>query len=106
MKAKFEYTGIRVTDVQKSVDFYTKVLGMNILGRQKMEQTKGETVGLSSQDGGFVLELNHYDEGSPYNTDYTVGEGLDHLGFKVDDLDAALKEQNRRIKNEYKRMIG
>jgi lactoylglutathione lyase len=92
MKAKFEYTGIRVTDVQKSVDFYTKVLGMKILGRQKMEQTKGETVGLSSQDGSFVLELNHYDEGSPYNTEYAVGEGLDHLGFKVDDLDTALKE--------------
>ncbi|MBS7633654.1 VOC family protein [Candidatus Bathyarchaeota archaeon] len=92
MKAKFQYVGIRVTNLQKSIEFYTKILGMKIVGQGKIDQTKGETVGLQSEDGGFVLELNHYEEDSPYNTKYLVGEGLDHLAFKVENLDRALAE--------------
>ena len=92
MKSKFTYVGIRVIDLQKSIDFYTKLLGMKVVGRGKVEQTKGETVALVSQKGGSVLELNYYEKGSPHYTKYEVGEGLDHLAFGVDDLDKALKE--------------
>jgi len=92
MKSKFTYVGIRVTNLQKSIDFYTKLLGMKVTGRGRNEQTKGETVGLQSEKDGFLLELNHYEKDSPYNTKYTAGEGLDHLAFKVDDLDKALEE--------------
>ena len=92
MKSKFTYVGIRVTNLQRSIDFYTRVLGMKVTGRGKVDQTKGETVGLQSEKDGFLLELNYYEENSPYNTRYTVGEGLDHLAFKVDDLDKALEE--------------
>jgi lactoylglutathione lyase len=92
MKSKFTYVGIRVKDLERSIDFYTKLLGMKVVGRGKVEQTKGETVGLVSEDGGFILELNYYEKDSPYNTEYVVGEGLDHLAFKVEDLDKALEE--------------
>ena len=95
MKSKFTYVGIRVTDLQRSIDFYTKILGMKVTGRGKIEQTKGETVGLQSEKDGFILELNYYEVGSPYNTKYSVGEGLDHLAFKVDDLDGALREAKK-----------
>lgn len=92
MKSKFMYIGIRVTNLERSIDFYTKILGMRVTGRSKIEQTKGETVGLQTEEGGFVLELNYYENDSPYNTKYVVGEGLDHLAFKVDDLDKSLDE--------------
>jgi len=92
MKSKFTYVGIRVVDLQESMDFYTKLLGMKVAGRGKVEQTRGETVALASQEGDFILELNYYEKGSPYCTKYEVGEGLDHLAFGVDDLDKALKE--------------
>ncbi len=95
MKSKFTYVGIRVTNLQKSIDFYTKILGMTVTGRGKNEQAKGETVGLQSEKNGFILELNYYEQDSPYNTKYTAGEGLDHLAFKVDDLDKALEEARR-----------
>ena len=95
MTTRFTYVGIRVTDLQKSIDFYTKILGMKVSGRGKIEQTKGETVGLQSEKDGFVLELNYYEKDSPYNTKYSVGEGLDHLAFKVDNLDKALKEAKK-----------
>jgi len=95
MKSKFAYAGIRVRNLQKSIDFYTKLLGMSIAGRSKIEITKGETVTLQSEKGGFMLELNYYEKDSPYNTRYTVGEGLDHLAFAVGDLDKALEEARK-----------
>jgi lactoylglutathione lyase len=96
MKTKFYYVGIRVTNVQKSIDFYTKLLGMKVINRGKIEQTKGETIAMQNEEGGFVLELNYYEKDSPFNTKYTVGEGLDHLAFKVEDLDKALEEARKQ----------
>ncbi len=90
MKTKFVAVGIRVKEMQESVDFYVKLLGMKVVGKGKVGQTKGEWVELSSEDDGFTLELNYYGKGSPYCVDYLVGEGLDHLTFKVGNLDEAL----------------
>jgi len=95
MKSKLMYVGIRVTNLDRSIDFYTKVLGMKVTGRSKIEETGGETVGLQTEKDGFLLELNYYEKDSPYNTKYLAGEGLDHLAFKVDDLDKALKEARK-----------
>ncbi len=92
MKAKLRYIGIRVKDLQESIDFYTELLDMKIKSRTRVEQSKGETVNLVTEDGGFILELNYYGKDSPYYTEYLVGEGLDHLAFKVDNLDKALEE--------------
>jgi lactoylglutathione lyase len=89
------YAGIRVTNLQRSIDFYTKVLGMKIKGRSKIDQTKGETVGLESEKDDFTLELNYYEKDSPFNTKYVVGEGLDHLAFNVDNLEKALEEAKK-----------
>jgi lactoylglutathione lyase len=95
MKSKFTYVGIRVTNLQKSIDFYTKILGMKLKGCSKLALTKGENASLESEDGGFTLELNYYEKGSPYNTKYITGEGLDHLAFKVDNLEKALAEAQK-----------
>ncbi len=92
VKTKFTYVGIRVKDLQKSIDFYTKLLGMKVKSRTKIELTKGEVVNLESEEDSFVLELNYYEKNSPYHTEYVVGEGLDHLAFKVSDLGNALDE--------------
>jgi len=56
-------------------------------------------------EGGFTLELNYYDKNSPYYTEYTVGEGLDHLAFGVDDLNRTLENARKsgyRIISEMK----
>ena len=92
MEAKLIYTGIRVKDMEKSIEFYTKILGMKVTGRTSIEATKGETVGLVSEEGGHLLELNYYGEGSDFHTKYSAGDGLDHLAFQVDDLTKALAE--------------
>ncbi len=95
MKAKLTYTGIRVKDLEASVKFYTGVLGMKELDRTTIEGAKGIAVNLVSEDGGHPLELNYYERGSPFDTNYDAGEGLDHLAFRVENLDAALAEAKR-----------
>jgi lactoylglutathione lyase len=92
MKTKFTYAGLRVKNLDASIAFYTNVLGMKVRGRNTIEATKGTVADLVSEECGFVLELNHYEKGSPYATNYAVGEGLDHLAFQVEDLDKALAE--------------
>ena len=90
MKTKFYYTGIRVKDLDQSIDFYTKVLGMKLVGRSKIPIADGEVANLVSGDSDFTLELNYYDKKSKYNSRYTVGEGLDHLAFSAEDLDGLI----------------
>ena len=95
METKFSYVGIRVKNMKRSVDFYTKFLGMEDKGHSRLEATKGDVAYLVSEDEKVGIELNHYDADSPYNTNYAVGEGLDHLAFGVKDLDAALRQARR-----------
>lgn len=92
MKTRFIYTGIRVKNLDESVDFYCKLLGMNVIGRSEITATKGVVVSLESQTGGFQLELNYYHADSEFNSAYTSGEGLDHLAFQVEDVDAFIEE--------------
>src|SRR5437870_754493 len=93
MKAKFFYTGIRVKDLEASVEFYTTLLGMKVRGRNTVDAAKGTVVELVCEgEGGNTLELNYYEKGSSFDTTYAVGDGLDHLAFAVKDLDAALAE--------------
>jgi len=92
LKSTFLYTGIRVKNLEESVKFYTSLLGMKETGRNKIEATGGTVVGLKSVGGGQELELNYYPEGNKYATKYTAGEGLDHLAFKVEDLDRVLAD--------------
>jgi len=95
MKAKLTYTGIRVKDLDASVKFYTKVLGMKEVGRNRIDAANGIVVDLVSEDGGHPLELNYYEKSSTFDTTYEVGEGLDHLCFRVEDLDKALAEAKK-----------
>jgi catechol 2,3-dioxygenase-like lactoylglutathione lyase family enzyme len=70
----FAYTGIRVKDLDKSIEFYTKLLGLKFKRRIKISETKGEIADLVGEKSGFAIELNYYEKDSPYNTEYAVGE--------------------------------
>ena len=88
----FTYTGIRVRDLPRSVEFYTKVLGMRVVFRMKLRKTRGEVVVLRSPRTRQRLELNWYEPGSRYAKTYGVGEALDHLAFRTGDLRKAIRE--------------
>ena len=91
MRFEFEYTGLRVRDLDAAIDFFTKVLGMKLEARVKADRNEGEYANLWSPDGKHKLELNWYAPDSPIAGPFREGDELDHLGFAVDDFEAALR---------------
>ncbi len=85
------YTGIRVKDMDRSVRFYTGALGMKLRGRAKNRSVKGEWAQLESPRTHQLLELNWYSAKSPFHAPWRHGVELDHLCFRVDDVDRAAK---------------
>lgn len=88
----FTYTGIRVRDLDRSIAFYTDILGMHLVFRMKFRKTHGEVALLRSARSRQRLELNWYEPGSRYAKPFQVGEGLDHLAFRTGDLRKAIRE--------------
>lgn len=95
MKIRFRYTGIRVRDLERSVRFYTRVLGMKETGRGTMPHG-GRYVNLGSPGSAQRLELNWYSPGSRFYSRYRNGDELDHLSVTVDDVGKAFKELVRK----------
>ncbi len=97
MNFRFIYTGIRVKNMEESIRFYTEVLGMQIAEkREKTEPTKGEGVTLKSPDSNQLLELNFYENDSPFFAPYVNGEDLDHLAFTVENLESTVSDLKRK----------
>jgi catechol 2,3-dioxygenase-like lactoylglutathione lyase family enzyme len=83
-----DYAGIRVTNLARSVRFFTKGVGLVELRRGKM-QHGGIWVLLGDRTSHQQVELNWYPRGSRYATPYVSGEGFDHFGVRVENLKVA-----------------
>jgi len=78
------YTSIRVKDLKKSVDFYTKYLDMKMVGKRSW--VPGERVILLlSKESGQRLNLMHFSKGCMHYSPYKEGSEMDHLMFEVKD---------------------
>ncbi len=55
-------------------------------GHGYLGDPKSVWVLLRDEESGQQLELNWYPVGHPYHVAYTPGEGLDHIGFIVEDV--------------------
>ena len=81
------HTMLRVGDLQRSIDFYTRVLGMQLLRRTDRPEQKYTLafVGYGDESQGAVLELTYN-----YGVDrYDLGGGFGHIAIAVDDAYAA-----------------
>jgi catechol 2,3-dioxygenase-like lactoylglutathione lyase family enzyme len=78
------YASIRVKDLRVSTKFYTKCLGMKIVGRRSW--VPGEKIlMLRSKDSGQGLNLMHYAKSCKLYAPYKTGAEMDHLMFEVKD---------------------
>ena len=82
---EFIYTGIRVKDLDRSIEFYTETMGMKEVRRGRMK-AGGIWVELISKGSNHPLELNYYLPGSRFYEKYSEGSELDHLAFACDDV--------------------
>ena len=95
MKYRFYYAGIRVRNLQRSLAFYSKALGMKVVNRGTMPHG-GKYVQLVGPGSSQKLELNWYPPGSRFRTPYRKGEEMDHLAFVVDDATKAYRDLMRK----------
>lgn len=93
MMMYLSYFGIRVTDLNRSLKFYTELLGLKEVARGDNTKLGGGTyVLLRDPRSGQKLELNWYPKGSTYSVTYSPGEGLDHLAFRVNSVAETVKQ--------------
>jgi len=90
---KFTYTGIRVRNLERSIEFYKEIMKMRIIQKGKME-AGGIYVQLKSERSPQVLELNYYPPGAKFYEEYVAGSELDHLAFWCKD-----------VRKEYRRLV-
>jgi lactoylglutathione lyase len=81
---RLKYTGLRVSDMKRSIAFYTEALDMKLQFRFTIKETGGKVAYLKSPGGRHVIELNWYPNAGAYRR----GDQLDHLGFNAPDLKA------------------
>ncbi len=77
------HTMIRVTDLNKSIEFYTNVFGMSLLRKKDFPDGKFTLafVGYGSEEDNAVIELTHN-----WETDkYDMGNAFGHIAISVDD---------------------
>ncbi len=88
------HTMLRVGDLDRSISFYTEVLGMALLRRQDYPDGKFTLafVGYGDETENAVLELTYN-----WDTDaYDLGTGYGHIALEVDDVYRATEEISRR----------
>jgi lactoylglutathione lyase len=86
------HTMLRVGDLERSIAFYTEVLGMRLLRRKDYPGGRFTLafVGYGDEADTAVLELTHNWDTSSYE----IGSGYGHIAIGVDDI-AAVCDQMR-----------
>lgn len=94
MKFTFAHNNLNVYDLEKSLEFYSEALGLNVSRTKEAEDGSFKLVYLSDGTTSHLLELTWLrDMSRPYE----LGDNEIHLAFTVDDYEASLakhKEMN------------
>lgn len=89
MKFKMIHENYNVADLQRSLDFYEKALGLTEKRRKTAQDGSFIIVYVGNDESDFELELTWLKEHpQPYN----LGECEFHLAFGVEDFEAAHKK--------------
>ena len=88
------HTMIRVGDLERSLKFYTEVLGMRVLRSKDYPDGRftNTFVGYDDESKAAVLELTHNWDTKSYN----LGNGYGHVALAVEDAYKACDEIRKR----------
>lgn len=84
MKAVFNHCNINVTNLEESIAFYKKALGLDVIKRKEAKDGSFILVYLSDGISPFQLELTWLKD-QPQS--YELGENKNHICFHVDDYE-------------------
>lgn len=84
---KILHTCLNVSDLDRSIRFYTESLGLRFVNRREIKQNNAEIAFLSDESGS-AIELTHWRD----KKTLVEGDNFDHIAFQVDDVEAAVKQ--------------
>ena len=90
---KVHHVAVLCSDYQRSLAFYTQVLGLEVLGEHYRAERDSYKTDLALH-GEFVIELFSFPN-PPKRLSHPEAAGLRHLAFEVDDIDVNLAELDR-----------
>jgi len=88
---KFLHTRMRVSDLDQTIQFYTTVLGLEVLER-KSSPRGSQLAFLKVPNSDALIELTSFPPSGPVK----VQEDLVHLAFQVDSLDDTIASLNAK----------
>jgi lactoylglutathione lyase len=92
----FVHTSIRTGNIDRSIDFYTRLIGLKLMSRREIPQNKAEIAFLQDSDGkGSRLELTFYREQKKFiQADYE-DRLFDHLAFEVKNMEKTIETMRK-----------
>lgn len=95
MVNKVDHIGIAVKDLEKALKFYEGILGLKSVGTEVIEEQKVKVAFLPIGDTEIEL-LESTDENGPIAKYIEKrGEGIQHIAYKVDDIEKAIDEMKK-----------
>jgi lactoylglutathione lyase len=79
------HTCLNVADLDRSINFYSKQLGLKLTRRREIRQNNAEIAFLEDEKGGAIELTNWRDKSS-----VKEGDNFDHIAFEVDDVATAV----------------
>lgn len=89
---RFLHTSITVRDIDRSIAFYTEVLGLTFERRRRIPENRAEIAFVVDPESGARVELTRWED----KPSIEAGEQLDHLAFEVAHLDEFLARARSR----------
>lgn len=90
---KVHHIAVICSDYQRSLDFYTQVLGFRILAEHYRKERQSYKTDLALGDK-YVIELFSFPS-PPRRATHPEATGLRHLAFEVENLEGEVHELNR-----------
>ena len=90
MLIRIHHTAILCSDYEKSKDFYTNVLGLEIIQETYRKERQSYKLDLSL-NGEYVIELFSFPD-PPQRLSRPEATGLRHIAFEVDNLAAVIEK--------------
>ena len=92
----FVHTSIRTSNMDQSINFYTRFLDLTLLSRREIPQNNAEIAFLRApQAKGATLELTFYRNQNKFNQSEYEERVFDHLAFEIKDMNQTIKAMKR-----------
>ena len=101
MIEKIDHIGIAVRSIEKTSELLSNILGLKVAGEENIEEQKVKVAFLPLGDSELELLESTSPEGPIARFIEKKGEGIQHIAFRVDNIEKALE----KLKKEGVRLI-